>query len=432
MPKKRAETLQGFYFDSSGREVKVPLMTDPENAIQDYVKLCILRSDPQTTYDEETVVKIYQEFNLKRKLLAGHLMKIAEEISSEPGETSRFRAAAFRKAAGAIKLINSPILSAKQAMKIKGIGKGISQKIEEFMLAEPASGESVAPPKPSGELAKIWGADQGALDLWSSKGAQNLEDLQKLVSTGEVFLTTEQRLGVKHYADFLEGIPKREEALFVEFIEMKVLGMDPKAEVISVGASSKGEPYSSIIEVLVVTDRIKSRDDVLSLIDRMSDQTPPAATTPSNPYEAYGTYDRQKLIAESVKSDPELYAYLKKPAPHRLLKSSGKVSEGSDTEVLITKEIFDNPELMIEVGTISPGKFTGAIANPLLYSTRFRRVVIYFRPREEKEFALLYLTSPKDVIRKREEEAKAKGYILNDRGLWSKPPGSKFLVRVKT
>ncbi|EAW49763.1 polymerase (DNA directed), lambda, isoform CRA_g, partial [Homo sapiens] len=59
-------------------------------------------------------------------------------------------------------------------------------------------------------FSNIWGAGTKTAQMWYQQGFRSLEDIRSQAS-----LTTQQAIGLKHYSDFLERMP-REEATEIE------------------------------------------------------------------------------------------------------------------------------------------------------------------------------------------------------------------------
>lgn len=66
-------------------------------------------------------------------------------------------------------------------------------------------------------FSNIWGAGTKTAQMWYHQGYRSLEDIRNQAS-----LTTQQAIGLKHYDDFLERIP-REEATEIEQTVSKCL-----------------------------------------------------------------------------------------------------------------------------------------------------------------------------------------------------------------
>lgn len=266
---------KGFYFDETGLEVPMPLITDPPSKLKTYYRLCLQRTYPN--FNEELFDDIYEEYYSKKPLIVEMLNNMAKEASSEVGEKNRFRAAAYRKAANTIKTVNAPIINAKQASYIKGIGKGIAGKIEDLVVSSKTHYTKSGQQKSA--LKEVWGAGPKVIEEWTLKGISSIEDLRKAVSEGTITLDEKQIIGLAHYEDFLEKIPRKEVGLFGDFIDLKVKELDPEAEVYNVGSFARGALESSDVDVLVISSKIKSSEDIQNLIKIFNKKSPNSPPT---------------------------------------------------------------------------------------------------------------------------------------------------------
>lgn len=91
----------------------------------------------------------------------------------------------------------------------------------------------------------------------------------------------------------------------------------------------------------------------------------------------------------------------------------------------------ENPyKVAVLTGSIGPQQFMGAMANPFGIPTKYRRVDIFFKPPQDKIGALIQYTSSAGWNERTRAIAKSKGMMLNDKGLWLKPDGGKYLTRI--
>ncbi|KAL8187455.1 UNVERIFIED_CONTAM: hypothetical protein K2H54_049005 [Gekko kuhli] len=124
----------------------------------------------------------------------------------------KWRALGYSKAINALKSYPKPITSYQEACKIPGIGKQMAEKVMEILesghlrkldhINENVSVLEV--------FSNIWGAGVKTAQLWYQQGFRTLDDIRTKAS-----LTSQQAIGLKHYNDFLERMP-REEAAEIE------------------------------------------------------------------------------------------------------------------------------------------------------------------------------------------------------------------------
>ncbi|XP_034883494.1 DNA polymerase lambda isoform X3 [Mirounga leonina] len=139
----------------------------------------------------------------------------------------KWRALGYAKAINALKSFHKPVTSYQEAFGIPGIGKRMAEKIAEILdSGHLRKLDHISESVPVLELfSNIWGAGTKTAQMWYqqvtpcpsthfgftfSEGFRTLEDIRNQAS-----LTTQQAIGLKHYDDFLERIP-REEATEIE------------------------------------------------------------------------------------------------------------------------------------------------------------------------------------------------------------------------
>ncbi|KAM7074026.1 DNA polymerase lambda isoform 3-T3 [Molossus nigricans] len=124
----------------------------------------------------------------------------------------KWRALGYAKAINALKSFHKPVTSYQEACNIPGIGKRMAEKIVEILESGHLRKlDHISDSVPVLELfSNIWGAGTKTAQMWYHQGFRSLEDIRNQAS-----LTTQQAIGLKHYDDFLERMP-REEATKIE------------------------------------------------------------------------------------------------------------------------------------------------------------------------------------------------------------------------
>ena len=149
-------------------------------------------------------------------------LRILQDYYKKVGDN--WRVLAYTKAITAISIYPEEITSRAQAMKIKGVGKGIADKIQEFLKFGKIEKVEDAK-KEMGEIdkkrttkeqiiysfKKIWGVGPVKAEELFGKGMRSISDIRK---KGEKFLTANQIVGLKYYDDLLEPIPREYITIF--------------------------------------------------------------------------------------------------------------------------------------------------------------------------------------------------------------------------
>lgn len=175
-----------------------------------------------------------------------------------------FRHQAYSKAADIISNYKIPIISGKQANKIKGIGKGISGKIDEFIKTGkvPQLGKKVGleEVKIVKKFMKIWGVGPvKARDLYS-KGYREIDEIP--ISE----LDNSQRIGRKYIDELNKKIPRGEIMEFEKKLKDIIKGIDERYKFCICGSYRRGLPFSGDIDVLITFPEEGKETDHISVI----------------------------------------------------------------------------------------------------------------------------------------------------------------------
>ncbi|XP_029915848.1 DNA polymerase lambda [Myripristis murdjan] len=175
----------------------------------------------------------------------------------------KWRALSYSKAVNALKSYHKPITSYQEACQIPGIGKRMADKIDEIMESGHLRkldhiGEAV----PVLELFNnIWGAGAKTAQLWYQQGFRTLEDIRTKAN-----LTVTQKIGLKHYDDFLDRMPREEAAAIEKVVKEAVWAIDPKLLAVACGSYRRGKATCGDVDVLISHPDGKSHKGVFSKV----------------------------------------------------------------------------------------------------------------------------------------------------------------------
>jgi DNA ligase (NAD+) len=117
-----------------------------------------------------------------------------------------FRAKAYRTAADAIMFINTDITEPSQLAEIKGIGKTILAKLNEYVKTGKIQSLEDERLNPINQLTRVYGiGPKKAIDL-ISKGIKSIDDLRN----NQELLTDNMKIGLKYFNDIEMRIPRSE------------------------------------------------------------------------------------------------------------------------------------------------------------------------------------------------------------------------------
>jgi DNA polymerase/3'-5' exonuclease PolX len=177
------------------------------------------------------------------------------QISEIRGETHR--AKAFLGAVLGIRALKWNIkdnIERVKAEKIPGVGKGIKNKLIEYVstgaIAELVELENSSSVRAYTELSGIAGAGPKTVAGWIRAGINSISDLRKKLAIGEIELTDMQKYGLIYYSDLLQRIPRDEVAALGELVISLIKKLEPNAECEITGSYRRGTSTSGDIDII--------------------------------------------------------------------------------------------------------------------------------------------------------------------------------------
>lgn len=148
-------------------------------------------------------------------LIIANLEVLHKESQTSKESKDRFRAKAYRNAIKAIKGCDYELVSGKGALQLKGVGKRISEKIQEIIdtgelhQVSDMGEEKLEMTKVLSLFASIWGVGPvKAKELWDL-GARTINDVTEDYSH---LLNTNQKIGLKYFDDLQIRVPHKQVA----------------------------------------------------------------------------------------------------------------------------------------------------------------------------------------------------------------------------
>lgn len=170
-----------------------------------------------------------------------------------------WRAQGYRKAISTLKSQTEKITTAKQAKKLPGIGDRISKKIEEIVKTGHLQRLEEAERDPAAKviemLLKIHGVGPKIAKRWYGDGVRTLQDARTRPD-----LTSSQRIGIEHYDEFNERMPRSVVEKHYEIVKTSLEKIDPKAEAILMGSYRRGLPDCGDIDVIITKKNTQLKD----------------------------------------------------------------------------------------------------------------------------------------------------------------------------
>lgn len=172
-----------------------------------------------------------------------------EEAAKSTGD--KWRAYSYRKAITVIRNLPRPLRTAEEARQLRGVGESIGEKIAEILatgrLRKAENKDEFT--QACEVFSKVWGAGPETLKRWYGAGYRTLEDLRAAPPEA---LTAQQRVGLRHYHDFLLRIPRAEVTEIearVAAVARSLAGADVR--VVTCGSYRRGRPDCGDVDILL-------------------------------------------------------------------------------------------------------------------------------------------------------------------------------------
>jgi DNA polymerase lambda len=160
----------------------------------------------------------------------------------------QWRSMMYTKAITALKNHPKEVTSYEEALEIPFVGKRLAEKIAEIA----SSGhlrrlDHLDPDLEAIEcFTNVWGAGPTTARQWLNQGLRTLEDLKERGN-----LNRQQLVGLKHYHDFMERIPRDEVTAIREEVRRAALFLVPGLEIEVCGSFRRGKETCGDVDVLV-------------------------------------------------------------------------------------------------------------------------------------------------------------------------------------
>ncbi|XP_053167172.1 DNA polymerase lambda isoform X3 [Hemicordylus capensis] len=179
----------------------------------------------------------------------------------------KWRALGYSKAINALKSYHKPVTSYQEACKIPGIGKQMAEKILEILESGHLRKlDHISESVPVLEaFSNIWGAGVKTAQMWYQQGFRMLDDIRTKAS-----LTSQQAIGLKHYEDFLERMPREEAAEIEQMVREAAQSIRPGLVCVACGSFRRGKSTCGDVDILVTHPNGHSHQGVFSkLLDSL-------------------------------------------------------------------------------------------------------------------------------------------------------------------
>jgi DNA polymerase IV len=177
----------------------------------------------------------------------------------------QWRTLAYRKAITSLKKRQERVVYKEDAIKLPFVGARIAAKIEEIALTNGLRRLDNAHLDPMDEalqlFIRIYGVGISQASHWANQGFRTLEDL-----TTAVKLTASQKIGIEHYDDFQERIPRAEVEKHGAIIREALQKIDSGFQTTIGGSYRRGAQSSGDIDI-IITKPDTSISNIRSTVD---------------------------------------------------------------------------------------------------------------------------------------------------------------------
>ncbi|RNA16491.1 DNA polymerase beta [Brachionus plicatilis] len=181
--------------------------------------------------------------------LANILLEIGEyekNVNLQP-----FKYNAYRRASQSLLECDKKIKRIEDAKILKGVGKRIGERIEEYLKTGKIDKLNEArknnKSKILKELNRVAGIGPSHAQKLFSEGIRSLKDLK----SHQDLLTHHQKIGLKYVDDFEQRIPRQEMAEIEKFLVDQIKNIDVKYTVTICGSYRRGLESSGDVDVLI-------------------------------------------------------------------------------------------------------------------------------------------------------------------------------------
>ncbi len=179
-----------------------------------------------------------------------------------------YRWASYRRAITTLGQQNKRITTAKEALRLPGIGTSLAATIEEVATEDRLRRLEYAQQRPEDMIAniflKIYGVGIKQADKWVAQGHRTLQDLKEKVKLNE-----SQRIGLEHFDDLNERIPRWEVGALAGVVKEKAAEIDGSVEFIIGGSYRRGSKDSGDIDLIITKKGTTTSQNLLPFLEKL-------------------------------------------------------------------------------------------------------------------------------------------------------------------
>jgi len=253
---------------------------------------------------KKDLLNVISKMSFNEKFLIIEKLSKLQEIHKLLGD--RFRADAYLNGIRIIRNYEGTLPRNKKDLKeIDGIGKGLSEKIEEIMttgklkkLEELENNPSI---KSILQLTRIVGIGPKLSKKLIQSKITSIQQLKQKVKEGEIKLTNSQSLGLKYFDDLNTRIPRNEIEKFEKKLHKIVKKTDPDLTAQIMGSYIRGQSNSGDIDILLSHKNIQdkasmNKDYIKEIVDSLKKNYENVGTLSKGKFKYMGLFKLDKII----------------------------------------------------------------------------------------------------------------------------------------
>ncbi|XP_066277640.1 DNA polymerase lambda-like isoform X2 [Branchiostoma lanceolatum] len=177
--------------------------------------------------------------------------------------SDQWRAMSYTKAIAILQRHPKPITSWEEAHNLPGVGQRLADKIWEVVESGHLRKlDHLGPEHEALNLFNdVWGAGSKTAQQWLQQGLRTLDDLRTKVK-----LTRQQQIGLKHYDDFLDRMPREEATEIEKTVREMAESINPGLMAMACGSYRRGKPNCGDVDVLITHPDGKSHKGIFQKV----------------------------------------------------------------------------------------------------------------------------------------------------------------------
>ena len=216
--------------------------------------------------------EIIDQFNQLVKQIEAEYLNSQVENEVKEMKMHKFRLQTVKKILGILKNLDFEIADAEDLKGIPGIGEGTIRRVKEILdtghlseIKNKYDKKKQAKINSIQELEKVIGiGSSNAKKLVTQHNIRSIDELKKAISKEKIKVNKIILLGLKYYGVVQGNIPRKEVADVEKYLIKEAHKIDPNLEIMICGSYRRGKATSGDIDVLVYHPNVKTSKQILN------------------------------------------------------------------------------------------------------------------------------------------------------------------------